>query len=92
MIRVELLSAPGCANCRAAKASVAKLIEQAKVEIADLHFEEVDITEHPEVAVKYRVMSVPAIAVNGRLEFMGVPKEEEFRRRLLAASRGGDHA
>jgi len=92
MITVELLSAPGCANCRAAKASVAKLIEQAKAEIADLHLEEVDITERPEVAVKYRVMSVPAIAINGRVEFMGVPKEEELHRRLLAASPGGDHA
>jgi len=71
---------------------VAKLIEQAKAKIPDFYFEEVDITERPEVAVKYRVMSVPAIAINGRLEFMGVPKEEEFHRRLLAASRGGDHA
>ncbi len=90
MVTVELLSAPGCANCRAAKALVARLIEQAKAEIADLHFEDVDITERPEVAVKYRVMSVPAIAINGRLEFMGVPKEDELRRRLLAAKRGED--
>lgn len=71
---------------------VARLIEQAKSEIPDFYFEEVDIIERPEVAVKYRVMSVPAIAINGRLEFMGVPKEEEFRRRLLAASQGKDHA
>ncbi len=92
MITVELLSAPGCANCGAAKALVTKLIEQAKAEIADLHVEEVDITERPELAVKYRVMSVPAIAINGRLEFMGVPREEELRRRLLAASRAGDHS
>ncbi len=90
MIYVELLSAPGCGNCRAAKALVAKLIEQAKAEIADLHLEEVDITDRPEVAVKYRVMSVPAIAINGRLEFMDVPKEEDLRRRLLAASQGED--
>lgn len=92
MITVELLSAPGCANCRAAKALVAKLIEQAKAEIADLHLEEVDITERPEVAVKYRVMSVPAIAINGKLAFMGVPREEELRRRLLAAGRGQGQA
>jgi len=71
---------------------VAKLIEQAKAEISDFYFEEVDITERPEVAVKYRVMSVPAIAINGRLEFMGVPKEDDLRRRLLAASQGADHA
>ncbi len=64
---------------------VAKLIEEAKAEIPDLHLHEVDITEHPEVAVKYRVMSTPAIAINGRLEFLGVPKEEALLARLRAA-------
>ena len=61
---------------------VAKLIEQAKTEIANLHFEEVDITERPEVAVKYRVMSTPAIAINGKLEFTGIPREDELKRRI----------
>ena len=63
---------------------VAKLIEEAKAEIPDLHFEEVDITEHPDVAVKYRVMATPAIAINGRLAFTGVPCEADLRRALLA--------
>lgn len=64
---------------------VAKLVEDAKVEIPGLHLEEVDITEHPDVAVKYRVMSTPAIAINGRLEFLGVPKEEALRAKLREA-------
>jgi hypothetical protein len=62
---------------------VAKLIEEAKAEIPDLHLEEVDITEHPEVAVKYRVMATPAIAINGRLAFTGVPREADLRRAFL---------
>jgi hypothetical protein len=66
-----------------------KLVEEAKAEIPDLHLEEVDITEHPEVAVKYRVMSTPALAINGKLEFLGVPREEALRARLLAAARRG---
>ncbi len=47
---------------------------------------EVDITQHPEVAVKYRVMSTPAIAINGRLEFLGVPREDALLDRLRAVS------
>jgi len=58
----------------------------------DIRWTEIDITEHPEVAVKYRVMSTPAIAINGKLEFMGVPKEEDLRRQLLAASQAEDQA
>lgn len=65
---------------------VAKLIESARAALPDLRFQEVDITLHPEVAVKYRLMSTPAIAINGKLEFLGVPKEEALRSRLLAAA------
>ena len=43
---------------------------------------EVDITQHPETAVKYRIMATPAIAINGKLEFTGVPKEGVFRNRI----------
>ena len=60
-----------------------KLVEEARAEVPDLHLEEVDISEHPEVAVKYRVMATPAIAINGRLAFTGVPREANLRRALL---------
>ena len=47
---------------------------------------EVDITQQPEVAVRYRVVSTPAIAINGRLEFRGVPREDALLERLRAVS------
>jgi hypothetical protein len=72
-------------NCRAARTLVAKLIENARAALPDLRFEEVDITEHPEVAVKYRVMATPAIAINGKLEFVGVPPEGILLDRLRRA-------
>jgi protein-disulfide isomerase len=67
---------------------VLKLIEEAKAEIPNLRLEEVDITERPEMAVKYRVLATPAIAINGRIEFVGAPKEEALRARLRAALPG----
>jgi hypothetical protein len=52
--------------------------------------EEVDVTVHPEVAVKYGVMATPAIAIDGQLAFTGVPGEEALRVKLeAAAGRGG---
>lgn len=62
---------------------VARLVEEARAQVPDLHLEEVDITEHPEVAVKYRIMATPAIAINGRLAFTSVPREADLRRALL---------
>lgn len=66
---------------------VARLIEDARATFPDLEFEEVDITEHPDVAVKYRVMSTPALAINGKLEFLGVPREVTLLDRLRTAGR-----
>jgi hypothetical protein len=65
---------------------VAKLVDEARAEFADLSVEEIDVAEHPDVAVKYGVMATPAIAINGRLEFRGVPREGTLLARLRAAA------
>lgn len=64
----------------------ARLVEDVKATLPDLRLEEVDITEHPELALKYRLMATPAIVINGKLEFVGVPMEATLRARLLAAA------
>ena len=52
---------------------VARLVDEAREEFPDLNVEEVDVAERPDVAVKYGVMATPALAINGRLEFTGIP-------------------
>ena len=61
---------------------VADIVEKVKAEVPEIRLIEVDITQHPEVAVKYRVMATPAIAINGKLEFTGAPSEETLRDRI----------
>lgn len=65
---------------------VVALIEKAKTEVPDVHVEEIDVAANPAVAVKYRVMSTPAIAINGKLEFTGVPREDALLARLRTAA------
>lgn len=65
---------------------VAKLVDEAREEFSDLQVEEIDVAEHPEVAVRYGVTATPAIAIDGRLEFPGVPREDALRARLRAAA------
>lgn len=59
------------------------MIEKLRSEVPRVCLIEVDIAEHPEIAVKYRVMATPAIAINGKLEFTGVPKEDALRERIV---------
>ena len=65
---------------------VAGLIEEAKGQFPGVHLEEVDITAHPETALKYRVTATPALAINGRLAFRGVPRADALLARLRAAA------
>jgi len=69
---------------------VAELIEKLKRQVPDIHVEEIDVAANPAIAVKYRVMSTPAIAINGRLEFQGVPAERALLARLRAAGEDRD--
>lgn len=63
-------------------------MDEAREQFPDLQVEEIDIAERPEVAVRYAVMAAPAIAINGRLEFSGVPREDALRARLRAVAGG----
>lgn len=78
MARVLVLSTPGCAGCARAKELVAEVLSA----FPGLDWEEVDLTEQPEVAARYGVMSVPAVVIDGRLEFAKLPTGDELRRRL----------
>lgn len=66
---------------------VARTIEELRQEIPDISWEEINLAESPEVAVKYRVMATPAMAINGVLAFTGTPNEADLRQRLLEAAR-----
>jgi len=62
------------------------LVEKAKSQVPDIHVEEIDVAANPAVAVKYRVMATPAIAINGTLQFTGVPREDVLLARLREAA------
>ncbi|HHF52527.1 MAG: thioredoxin family protein [Candidatus Aminicenantes bacterium] len=79
-VYVEEFMSPGCVGCPAVK----KMLEELKGEFGDqLTVEEVDITVDTTRASQYGVMSVPAIAINGILKFIDVPKKEDLRDALL---------
>ena len=58
------------------------MIEKVKTKVPEIRLVEVDITQQPEIAAKYSIMATPAIAINGKLELIGVPKEDVLRERL----------
>jgi glutaredoxin len=83
MARVQILSTPGCAGCARTKALIARALES----FSDLDWEEIDLIEQPELASQYGIMSVPALVIDGKVEFTGVPKERALRDKLESADR-----
>lgn len=78
MMKIELLTMPGCAHCAAAKV----VMDKMKGEFPEMELEIIDVTEHPELSAKYMLMSAPGVVINGKLEFSGGVKEDELREKL----------
>jgi len=83
MIDVQFITVPGCAQCAKAKA----VIEKVQPDYPGMHVTYLDVTEHPEILQKYRIMSAPGIVVNGNLEYTGGLDEKSFRELLTRLSR-----
>ncbi len=69
------------------QALVVTVIEKVKRLVPEVHVEEIDVAANPGAAVNYGVMSTPAIAINGKLAFTGVPREETLLARLESTAR-----
>lgn len=74
MVKVQILTAPSCSSC----AVVEKMLDKMGVK-----YELIDITKNPEILQKYPIMAAPGVVINGKLEFVGVPKEQELAKKLM---------
>jgi len=88
-VYIEVVVTPSCPYCPYAVLLANMLAYEAwrsgrRAVIADT----VEAYENPDIADKYNVMSVPAIALNGKLAFIGVPYEEDFINYIVAAAEG----
>ena len=83
-IEITILTAPICATCDQAKALVQKMVEQGQGarEFPGLSYRTIDVAESPEIATRYGILSTPAIIINDKLAFRGVPKEKALRKKL----------
>ena len=84
MIKIEILTAPGCVKCQQTADELETLVKDQQQRYSDVSYEKIDISEHPDVAIKYRLLSTPAVAINGVLEFRGAPGKDKIREKIEA--------
>lgn len=81
-IKVEVFSSPGCGKCAHAKTALKRIAEELGGDC--IQWREVDILQEMDYAVQLGVLSTPAIAIDGRLEFTSLPSEKKLRAHLQA--------
>ena len=72
-MKIEILTTPACANC--------SIVEKIFDDIG-LPYDVIDVTEHSEYLKKYPVFTAPAIVIDDKLEFVGIPSKKEITKRL----------
>jgi len=72
-MKIEILSTPACANC----SIVEKIFDDIGVS-----YDVIDVTEHPEYLEKYPIFTAPAIVIDDKLEFIGIPSKKEITDRM----------
>ena len=77
MLKVELISAAGCKKCVRARDE----LRAAAVEVARdrLQWRDVNVLDELDYAVSLGVLTLPAIAVNGKLAFSSLPTSGQLR-------------
>lgn len=83
-VHIEVIITPACPYCPYA-ALLANMIafESFLNGNRNIVSDTVEAYENPDIADRYRVMSVPAIAINGMLAFIGLPYESDFIDRII---------
>ncbi len=80
-MEVEVLIA-SCCTPKEIKQKVVSVLEGMKEEVPELGWKVMDITAEPELAVRYRAPMTPAIYIDGKLEFMGYPKQTVLQAKI----------
>lgn len=71
--KIEILTTPSCGNCKVVETMLDKM---------NISYQVIDVTEKPEYLEKYPIFTAPGIIIDGKLEFVGIPKKAELEQKL----------
>jgi len=78
--KIEILRTPGCSSCGKATVLIKKIKKENNLKFT---IKEFDITKHPDMLMKYQIMTSPGIVIDGKLEFTGLPSEKKLKEKLM---------
>ena len=82
-VHVKVFVTPTCPYCP----GMVSLAHQFAMENENITADMIEVTEFPQLGVKYNVSGVPKTVINESVEVLGMQPEEEFVRQLEAATK-----
>ena len=82
-MKVELLYTEGCKKCAAAREDLKAVAQQA---VPGLAWREIDIQQELDYAVELGVLTLPAVAIDGKLVFCSLPTPAQLTQALQHAA------
>ena len=70
-MKVEVLTTPGCSNCKSLENMLEKL---------GISFDLIDVTKKSEYLEKYPIFMAPGLVIDGKLRSTGIPKIEDLKK------------
>jgi glutaredoxin len=72
-MKIEILTTPDCSNCKVLETMLDKM---------NISYQIIDVTEKPEYLQKYPIFTAPGLVIDEKLEFTGIPKQEDLEKIL----------
>lgn len=82
-VHVQVFVTPTCPYCPGA----VSLAHHFAMENSNIKADMIEVSEFPQLAIKYNVMGVPKIVINENIELIGLQPEDEFLRQIVTAAR-----
>ncbi len=70
-MKVQVLTTPGCSNCKDLENMLEKL---------GISYDLIDVTEKSEYLEKYPIFIAPGLVIDGKLRSTGIPKIEVLKK------------
>ena len=73
-MKVQVLTTPSCSNC---------VVLEKMLDVIGISYDLIDVTENPSYLEKYPIFIAPGLVIDEKLEFTGIPKIDELKKKLI---------
>ncbi len=74
MVKIMAVGHLHCHHC----SKVFKVMDKIKSKFPDVEIEKIDITRHPHMALRHKLLYCPSIVIDDKYIFHGIPSEHKL--------------